>query len=103
MKPRKGKNDPQQLLWTTEWSKAKGYYKVQQPFRVFPSIPLAFDAHAQLIAEAPVYAQAMAALPDRVKFIDLMAAHYAGDPLYANKLKAMIEANHLDRFDVRAE
>lgn len=102
MKPRKGRNDPQQLLMTTEFTKGaippggvqiagmpKGYYRIPQPFRTFPDLPTAFDAHAELIATAPVYAPAMAALPDLDHFIDLMAAHYATDPLYASKLKAM--------------
>jgi flagellar protein FlgJ len=103
MKPRKGMNDPQQLLWTTEWNpKTKKYEKVQQPFRTFPSIALAFDAHAQLIATAPVYAQAMAALPDVNRFIDLMSAHYATDPLYASKIKSIIASNNLHKLDVTA-
>ena len=102
MKPRKGMNDPAQLLWTTEWSKAKGYYKVQQPFRTFPSLALAFDAHAQLIAQAPVYSQAMAALPDVDRFIDLMAAHYATDPMYAHKVKGIIASNNLHQLDLAA-
>jgi len=99
MKPRAGKSDPCQMLATTEWSKAKGYYKVDQPFRVFPSIGAAFDAHAQLIATAPVYSQAMAALPDVNTFIDRMAAHYATDPAYAGKLKSMIATNNLSQYD----
>ncbi len=90
MKPRKGKNDPQQMLMTTEWSKAKGYYKVPQPFRVFPSISAAFDAHAELLATAPVYAPAMAHLPDVHAFVATLAAHYATDPLYAHKIEAVM-------------
>lgn len=99
MKPRSGQSDPCQMLATTEWSQARGYYKVDQPFRVFPSIGAAFDVHAQLIATAPVYSQAMAALPDVNTFIDRMAAHYATDPAYAGKIKSMIATNNLSQYD----
>lgn len=91
MKPRKGRGDPSQLLWTSEWSALrKRMIRVQQPFRTFPTIAAAFDAHAELLATAKVYAPAIAALPDRSRFIDLMASRYATDPLYASKLKATI-------------
>lgn len=99
MKPRAGKNDPQQMLMTTEYSKLRGYYKVPQPFRVFPSIAAAFDAHAELIATAPVYAKAIAQLPNVGAFIDLMAARYATDPAYAAKLKSFITGQGLSKFD----
>jgi flagellum-specific peptidoglycan hydrolase FlgJ len=100
MKPRAGKNDPQQLLWTKEWSKLRGkLIDVQQPFRKFPSIAAAFDAHGALIATARVYAPAMAKLPDLTAFIDLMAARYATDPTYAMKLKSFVAAQGLTRFD----
>lgn len=100
MKPRAGRNDPQQMLWTTEWSKLRQrFVKVQQPFRTFPSIAASFDAHAELIATAKVYAPAMAALPDLNLFIERMAARYATDPQYAAKLKAMITQSGLTVFD----
>ncbi|WP_242183058.1 glucosaminidase domain-containing protein [Sphingomonas sp. CARO-RG-8B-R24-01] len=100
MKPRKGMNDPQQLLWTTEWSALRrAFVKVQQPFRVFPSIAAAFEAHAELISTAKVYAPAMAALPNVVTFIERMAARYATDPLYASKLQSLIASAGLRKFD----
>lgn len=106
MKPRHGMNDPSQELMTTEVIKGKVIHELQ-PFRVFPSIGAAFDAHAILLSTAPVYAPAMKVLPlnacptqDTIdKFIDLMAGHYATDPLYASKLKAMISSQNLQRFD----
>lgn len=99
MKPRKGKSDPQQLLWTTEWSRTKGYYKVQQPFRTFPTLADAFVAHALLISTAPVYKPAMGSLPDKDAFIDKMALRYATDPQYSKKIKSIIKQNSLERFD----
>lgn len=101
MKPRKGLNDPCQQLGTTEWDKAKKcYVPCKQPFRIFPSIADAFMAHAELVATAPVYADAMAALPNRDLFIDRMAAHYATDPLYASKIKAIIKSSGLAQYDL---
>ncbi len=99
MKPRKGKDDPCQMLKTTEWN-GKAYVPCLQPFRKFASIEEAFLAHAELIATAPVYAEAMAAFPNRDLFIDRMAAHYATDPLYASKIKSMIAQNGLGQYDL---
>ena len=99
MKPRKGKDDPCQMLSTTEWN-GKAYVPCKQPFHIFASIEDAFLAHAELIATAPVYAEAMAALPNRDLFIDRLAAHYATDPRYAAKIKAMIAQSDLGQFDL---
>jgi flagellum-specific peptidoglycan hydrolase FlgJ len=99
LKCRPGKGDPSQMLMTTEYSKARGYYKVPQAFRKFDSLAASFDAHSELIATAKVYAPAMAKLPDRDKFIDLMGARYATDPLYASKLKTMIRQSNLGAYD----
>lgn len=106
MKPRKGMNDPQQMLQTHEFVKGKDII-VMQPFRKFPSISAAFDAHAQLLASAPVYAPAMQCIPHDAcptpeavdRFIDKMAPRYATDPLYASKLKSMIKTHDLGRYD----
>lgn len=103
-KPRAGMNDPQQMLMTTEWSRARGYYKVPQPFRVFPSIAAAFDAHAQLLATAPIYADAKAKLPDIEAFVEALAVHYATDPLYASKVMAVMGGSaHLYAYNVSQE
>lgn len=101
MKCRAGHNDAQQMLMTTEHSPARGYYHVAQPFRAFASLADAFNAHAELLATAPVYAKAMAALPDVPTFIDRMAAHYATDPLYSAKIKAIIAGSKLGQFNLK--
>lgn len=98
MKPRKGKGDPSQILQTTEFVKG-AYVSVPQPFRKFASIKDAFEAHAELIATAPVYAAAMASLPNLDGFIDKLAVHYATDPLYASKIKSTIAAHSLKNYD----
>lgn len=99
MKPRAGRGDPQQMLMTREYAAGRGYYRVPQPFRIFASIAAAFDAHGELLATARAYAAAMAALPDVSAFVDRMAPRYATDPHYAAKLKSLIAAQQLTRFD----
>lgn len=107
MKVRKGRLDLSQLLWTTEVIDGKTV-RIQQSFRKFNSLEEAFEAHAELLATAPVYRKAMSCLPsggcptrEAVNdFIDEMAKHYATDPLYSSKLKSTIEKNSLWRFDI---
>lgn len=70
-----------------------------QKFRLFADLAEAFDAHAQLLATAKVYAPAMAALPSVVRFVGLMAQHYATDPAYAAKLLQLIDADGLTQYD----
>ena len=90
MKPRAGRNDPQQMLMTREWSKARGNYYLPQPFRVFASIADAFEAHAELLATAKVYAKARAKLPDIGAFVDALTGVYATDPKYGQTLRAVM-------------
>jgi flagellum-specific peptidoglycan hydrolase FlgJ len=71
----------------------------QQTFAAFVSIDQAFAAHALLLSTAPVYRPAFAALPDRARFITLMAAHYATDPHYAAKIEAVIQSHGLGQYD----
>ena len=71
-----------------------------ETFAAFASIAQAFDVHARLIAKSPIYAPAMAALPNRDRFIALMSQHYATDPQYANKLNSVIRFGNLGRFDI---
>jgi flagellum-specific peptidoglycan hydrolase FlgJ len=75
------------------------YVAVQANFRKFDSLEDAFEAHAGLLATAPVYANARARLPDVELFVALMAAHYATDPHYADELMAVINADGLRQYD----
>ena len=68
-------------------------------FAAFDSLQQAFECHAKLIATAPVYAPAMAALPDLAKFVTLMGAHYATAPDYAAKILAVIAQHNLTQYD----
>lgn len=100
MKPRKGLKDPQQELMTTEVLFGKKVRKLQ-PFRLFGSISEAIDAHAELLATAPVYAEAMAELPNVDKFVSEMSHHYATDPLYYGKVMSVINVHHLTQYDLK--
>jgi flagellum-specific peptidoglycan hydrolase FlgJ len=104
MKPRKGMNDPFQMLMTREWSKTGGNVRVPQPFRIFPSIAAAFDAHGELLATAQVYARARAVLPDPDAFVEqlqpvldskgrVVKPGYATAPNYAATLKAVMRGS----------
>lgn len=68
-------------------------------FAKFDDIAQAFEVHAKLIASAPVYRDAMSALPNLAKFVQLMSAHYATDPLYSRKIMSIINAHDLDQYD----
>jgi flagellum-specific peptidoglycan hydrolase FlgJ len=68
-------------------------------FAAFASVDAAFDCHARLLATAPVYHAAFAALPDMRRFVALMAPHYATAPDYAAKILAVIDSAGLERYD----
>ena len=71
----------------------------EQNFAAFVSIKEAFEAHGLLLSTAPAYKPAFAALPDRTKFVALLAAHYATDPQYAAKIEALIQSYGLSQYD----
>jgi flagellum-specific peptidoglycan hydrolase FlgJ len=73
---------------------------VKAAFRVFPTLADAFEAHAQLLATAPVYAAARAKLPDVFAFVAAMAAEYATDPHYGDELTAIIRGDGLTQYDL---
>ncbi len=101
LKVRAGANDPCRTVLTTEWN-GRVYVKVMQSFRTFPNLEAAFEAHAELLAKAPVYRLAMAALPNVGLFIDRMAARYATAPDYSGKIKALIAHDGLAAYDKQA-
>ena len=72
-------------------------------FKDFASVADYFDHHAQLIATAPVYAPAMAALDGAptglARFVTLMGAHYATAPDYAHSIMQLIQQDGLTRYD----
>ena len=93
--------EPATLCWTHEEVNGETV-KCQRWFKDYPSPDVFFDAHAKLIATAPVYAPAMAALPDVARFVDLMAPHYATDGDYAETLHSIIRGHNLTQYDLHA-
>ena len=99
--------DPFVLSRTREEDKAGHSYFIQARFRKFATLEEAFDLHARLLATAPVYALAMAALRADtpathaavvLRFIQLMAPHYATAHNYADVLWRNVQPLlHLDQ------
>lgn len=74
---------------------------IQAKFRKFASFAEAFDAHAKLLATAPIYTPAMIAWKagNLERGISLMAAHYATDPNYTKTLLSIIKGQNLVQYD----
>lgn len=72
---------------------------VSAAFRKFDSLADAFEAHAKLLATAPVYAHARAMLPDPYRFADALTGTYATDPHYGDELGAIIRGDDFERYD----
>jgi len=80
---------------------------VSQPFARYPSATACFLAHARLLADSPIYADARAAGgeagTDWRDFVAAMAKHYATAPNYATVIIHEIEDNALDLYDLSPE
>lgn len=98
MKVRAGHDDPSVTVPTREVIHGKSV-TVQAPFRRFASIADAFDAHAELLATASVYARARAHLVDPDAFADALTGVYATDPNYGTMLKSIMHGSNLYRYD----
>lgn len=90
--------EPFKNCWTHEVVHGQRI-KVIDAFRSFASQTDAFERHAELIANAPIYADAMRCLPVEDAFIGAMAHHYATDPAYAGKLLELIKDGDFRRYD----
>ena len=75
---------------TTEVDKNGNEYRTMQKFAKYESIADAFDAHAKLLANAPVYKNARSHEDDPAAFADALTGVYAKDPHYGSKLKSLI-------------
>jgi len=90
--------EPATLCWTHEHYNGEDV-KCQRWFKDFPSADAFFDAHGKLLGTSPIYAPAMAALPDVSRFVDLMAVHYATALGYAAVIHSIIASNNLTQYD----
>ena len=86
---------------------------ILQPFRKFPNLEAAFDAHAQLLRFAPRYALAMQSAADWKAFaVGIMMGGYSTDrpPLcqkpgcthYAGEIEMLVTEHRLDDYTVLA-
>lgn len=98
MKCRVGKNDPFVSLPTREVIGGKNVM-VQAKFRKFANAEEAFNAHAELLALAPVYAKVRAELPDPIAFAHALTGVYATDPNYGKLLESIIRGSNLTQYD----
>jgi flagellar protein FlgJ len=105
-----GINGNEQLLTTTEYSKAStlkfpiilsikkqlnGLYKylIKDYFRKYNTPEQSFLDHANFFIKNKRYSKALLAKGDTMKFIDEIAkAGYATDPKYADKLKSIVRS-----------
>lgn len=97
MKARAG--DPSVTVRTREQDQHGHDYYIEAPFRVFPSIADAFDAHARLLCQ-PVYAKARLCLPNADLFANALTGIYATDRGYGKALTAVMRGSNLYQYDV---
>lgn len=86
------------LAFGTHEDDAHGHHAVKQTFRAFHNYAEAADDYGSLIARK--YPHALLRRDDPYAVVDSIAAgHYATDPAYATKVKAVIRSQHLTDFD----
>ena len=89
---------PSVTVLTKEFLRGK-WVTIEAAFRSFASDAEAFDAHAKLLATAPAYAKARAALPDPFAFANALTGVYATDPKYGWLLGSIIRGSNLTQSD----
>lgn len=72
---------------------------VDAKFRKFDTIADAFDAHNQLLATSPRYANARRFINDPVEFADALTNVYATEPHYGALLNTIIKGANLTQYD----
>lgn len=101
-----GKNNPfgikalpgQPFTSRRTWEVIKGKRIVmQQNFADFASIADAFDRHGKLLATGKPYAKMRGFSAD--KLAEALTGVYATDPQYGHKLKTIMQANNLYKYD----
>lgn len=95
------KGTPGKLLWTWEQGADGKIYHVQAFFKNFASFEEAFDYHGHMLTRTDgYYARALPFLHDWRKWLHSIAPIYATDKLYESKIVHIIEANHLQDFNL---
>ncbi|MGC8854009.1 MAG: glucosaminidase domain-containing protein, partial [Halothiobacillaceae bacterium] len=69
-----------------------------ESFRVYGSIPAAFDDYVNFLTTNPRYSEALKHAGDRERFVqELQKAGYATDPRYAEKILAILRDSPLSQ------
>lgn len=93
IKAGRGWRGPVVMLSTKEWSRTKGWYVAQAPFRKYASMAESFADHGRFLRDNKRYAALFAMPPGDYKSWcrGLRVAGYATDPKYADMLISVIE------------
>lgn len=94
------KGKPGRLCWT--WESENGrIVHVKASFKNFDSYESAFDYHGHMLTRPDgYYAFALPYLKDWRRWLHIIASIYATDNLYEVKILHIIEANHLQDFNL---
>ena len=93
-------NGPFTELPTTEVREGKSI-RCTARFARYDSMQTCFADRDHLIATLACYADVRAQAGDPEAFLQALAAHWATDPRYAEKVLSIYKANHFDRLDQR--
>jgi flagellum-specific peptidoglycan hydrolase FlgJ len=92
-------NEAYVTVKTQEFVNGK-YVTVEARFRRFASMVEAFDEHGRLLSTGVPYFRAQGVRNNADAFADALTGVYATDPHYGSKLKAIMKANDLYKYDV---
>jgi flagellum-specific peptidoglycan hydrolase FlgJ len=88
------------IMRTREWSKQRGNYYINAPFRAYRNAMESFIDHGNLFFRVKVYRNALKYLNDGKRFAaEIHKAGYATDPNYTKVLHQVIDRYGLLRFD----
>jgi Mannosyl-glycoprotein endo-beta-N-acetylglucosaminidase len=90
------------VVWmpTSEYDSSGGLYQTVSPFRAYKSLADSMTDHDLLLADSSRYAPAMKVARDPRQFAVLLAAGgYSTDPMYADKIVALMDRYDLYRLD----
>lgn len=88
--------------WTNEYIDGK-LQRVKAVFRAYGSVAESIADHMELIGKAARYKEVREADNYKDAALAIEKAGYATDPMYAEKLIAIIESNGLDKYDRQPE
>lgn len=94
------KGEPGRMCWTWEVVNGRSIH-TQASFKDFATLEEAFAYHGHMLTRPDgYYTKALPFIHDWRAYIHHIAGTYATDPDYADKLVHIIEASHLQDFDL---